>query len=62
MEKNIGFSERVIRVVLGLAIFFLGINFKSWWGLAGFLPLLTGLIGWCGLYKIMGKNTCNVKK
>ena len=31
---------------------------KSLWGLVGVVPLLTGLVGNCPLYTLLGINTC----
>ena len=56
--------DRVVRVILGIALLFLG-----WAGIvtgtpgtvlkiAGFLPLLTGLAGWCPAYRLFGISTC----
>ena len=50
MMKNIGLTDRWIRLVLGLAIIAAGIYFKSWWGLVGLVPLATALIRTCPLY------------
>jgi len=62
MQRNMGTSDRLIRVVAGLVIGSLGIYFSSWWGLIGLLPLGTSLIGWCPPYSLLGINTCaNVK-
>lgn len=55
--------ERVIRVLVGLAILslvFLGP--KTGWGWIGLLPLLTGVTGLCPLYTIFGISTCPRKK
>ena len=62
MEKNVGGIDKVVRIVLGLVIIGLGIYFKNWLGLIGVVVLLTGLIGWCGLYRLLGINTCKIKK
>ena len=62
MEKNIGTLDRGVRIVLGLAIIGLGVYFKNWLGLIGVALILSGLIGWCGLYKLLGINTCKIKK
>ena len=62
MEKNVGGIDKVVRIVLGLVIIGLGIYFKNWLGLIGVVVLLTGLIGWCGLYSLLGINTCKIKK
>lgn len=57
MSPNVGSADRVIRIVLGLAIIIIGIVMHSWWGLIGLLPVATGLIRFCGLYPLMGWNT-----
>jgi hypothetical protein len=59
MKQNIHNVERVIRVVLGLIIFSLVfVGPKSLWGLIGILPIITGLIGWCPPYQLLGISTC----
>lgn len=60
MATNEGNVDRIIRVVLALIIFAAGWYFQSWWGLLGFVPLLTGAVGFCPLYRIFGINTCPV--
>lgn len=50
MKKNLGKVDRGTRIVVGLVIGAAGIYFKSWWGLIGLLPILTGLVGTCYLY------------
>lgn len=62
MNINIGKYERVIRIVAGLVIIAWGVYAKNWWGLIGAVPLITGLIGWCPPYAMLGINTCSVKK
>ena len=62
MNKNVGNFERIIRVVVGLAIILWAFNAKNWWGVIGIVPLLTGLIGWCPPYALLGINTCSMKK
>jgi hypothetical protein len=61
MKKNVGGADRTIRIVLGLAILGVGVYFKSWWGLIGLIPLLTGLFSYCGLYSLLGLSTCKSK-
>ena len=62
MKKNVGGIDKATRIVLGLVIIALGIYFKNWLGIIGVIILLTGLLGWCGLYTILGINTCKIKK
>jgi hypothetical protein len=61
MKKNIGKTDKVIRVILGLAIGAVGIYFQSWWGLLGLIPLVTAITGTCGLYLPFGISTCSSK-
>ncbi len=57
--RNEHIVERVVRVVLGLAL--LSIVFvgpRTYWGLIGIVPLATGLLGTCPLYSMIGFSTC----
>lgn len=59
LPNNEHVIERAIRVVLGLALLamvFMGP--ESMWGLIGIVPLLTGLVGSCPLYTLVGFSTC----
>jgi Protein of unknown function (DUF2892) len=59
MNQNEGSVDRVIRIVLGLALLALTvIGPQTWWGLIGAVPLLTGLVGFCPLYSLIGIRTC----
>ncbi len=61
--KNAGTIDRVIRVILGLAILSLTVvGPKSLWGLVGLVPLITGLVGFCPIYKMLGLNSCPLDK
>ncbi|MEZ5525507.1 MAG: DUF2892 domain-containing protein [Pseudomonadales bacterium] len=61
--KNTGAVDRLIRVVAGLIILSLVfVGPQSWWGLVGLVPLVTGLVGFCPLYKLVGLNTCPISK
>ena len=62
LKKNEGTADRVVRVLLGLAILSLVfVGPKTFWGWAGLVPLLTGLVGNCPLYSIFGINTCSLR-
>ena len=61
MQKNIHPIERVIRVVVGLVLTSMAfIGPANPWFLIGIVPVLTGLIGWCPPYQILGINTCKL--
>jgi hypothetical protein len=60
---NEGTVDRLIRVVVGLGVLSLSIvGPKSPWGLVGLVPLLTGLVGFCPLYRLVGISTCAAPK
>jgi len=61
MKANIGSLDRIIRIIVGLAVLGAGYYFKSWWGLIGFLPLLTAVIRFCPAYVPLGLSTCPAK-
>ncbi len=59
MKQNEGTVDRTVRIVLGLALLALVfVGPKSWFGLVGLLPLATGLVGFCPLYRLLGIRTC----
>jgi hypothetical protein len=55
MTRNEGTVDRVVRIVLGIALLALVfIGPKTWIGLVGLVPLMTGLVGFCPLYRLIG--------
>ncbi|MCB1648968.1 MAG: DUF2892 domain-containing protein [Pseudomonadales bacterium] len=63
MKANEGTADRIFRVILGLAILSLVVvGPQSMWGLLGLVPLLTGLVGFCPLYKVIGFSSCPLAK
>ena len=60
MSINVGSIDRVVRVVLGLALlstFFLLEGPLRWLALAGLVLLLTAAFSFCPLYRVLGLNT-----
>lgn len=60
---NEGNVDRVLRVVLGvglLSMVFFGP--QTLWGLVGLLSLVTGLVGSCPAYTLLGVSTCPRKR
>ena len=63
MNKNVGGIDRILRIAVGAALIAATLtNTIGIWGWIGVVPLLTGLIGWCPPYAILGFNTCSMKK
>lgn len=61
-KVNEGSADRVVRVVVGVALVALALT-KGWmWAWIGVVPILTGALGVCPLYSVFGINTCGVKK
>jgi Protein of unknown function (DUF2892) len=64
MKANVGGIDKVLRIVVGLAVLSLVFVLPEptrWWGLVGLVPLLTGFMNFCPLYSILGLNTCPVR-
>jgi hypothetical protein len=62
MKTNEGKIDRGLRVVVGLGLLSLVfIGPQTMWGLVGLVPLLTGAVGFCPLYKVFGLSTCPMK-
>jgi hypothetical protein len=60
MKANVGTVDRVLRIILGLALIGLAATGTvGWWGWIGVVPLATALIGWCPAYVGLGVNTCS---
>jgi Inner membrane protein YgaP-like, transmembrane domain len=59
MTKNVGATDRIVRIVVGLGILSLAfVGPHTPWGYVGLVPLVTGLIGWCPAYLPFGISTC----
>lgn len=64
MKQNVGGIDKGLRIVLGLAMLaaiFLVDGSARWAGLAGLVPLITGLAGFCPLYALFGVSSCPMK-
>ena len=61
--KNEASWDRIARVGLGVILIYLGFSgtvdggFGTFLGILGFVPLITGLVGWCPLYAVFTLRT-----
>ena len=63
MKANEGGVDRALRIMGGLAILSLAfVGPQTPWAYVGVVPLLTGLVGFCPLYALLGVNTCGTRK
>ena len=66
-KTNEGTMDRALRIVIGLALlawFFMDHGAGPWHfaKLIGIVPLLTGILGSCPLYTLLGLSTCPIKR
>ena len=65
--KNVGQADKIIRIVLafvmaGVSYFGVVEGILSWvLYIVAVVFLLTALVGFCPIYKVFGKSTCQVK-
>ncbi len=62
MAINVGGIDRILRIVLGIALIafalFSGHEYAVW-GWVGVVPLATGVVRWCPVYLPFGIKTCS---
>ena len=58
-SANEGLVDRLIRSAVGLFVLSLAfLGPQTPWGYLGLVPLVTGIVGFCPLYRLVGINTC----
>ncbi|NJM36006.1 MAG: DUF2892 domain-containing protein [Rhodomicrobium sp.] len=62
MKRNVGLTDRFLRVLAGIALLGMAVGQPGtgfdWIGWIGVVPLLTGLIGSCPVYSLLGIDSC----
>ena len=59
MDKNVGGIDKLLRVVVGLALIaMVFVGPQTPWGWIGIVPLATAAMSWCPLYTLLGIKTC----
>lgn len=54
-KSNVGNTDRILRIILGIALLALVfVGPKTPWGWIGLVPLLTGIMTTCPLYSVLG--------
>lgn len=65
MIANVGSTDRIIRIIAGVALIVAFFFLMSPWNylalLAGIALGASGITGFCGLYKLLGINTCKAR-
>lgn len=62
MKFNVGGIDRILRIVVGLALVGWALSGGPVWAWVGLVAIGTGAIGFCPLYPLIGLNTCSAKK
>lgn len=62
MKINVGGIDKILRIVVGLALIAWALMGGPVWAWVGVVPLATGAIGWCPAYNLFGLNTCPTRK
>jgi hypothetical protein len=57
MKLNVGGIDRILRIVVGLALVVWALMGGPVWAWIGIVPLATGAIGFCPIYPIIGMST-----
>lgn len=59
LMTNVGGLDRTVRIIVGFVLVYLAaIGDIGWWGWIGAIPLVTGIIGSCPAYTLLGIRTC----
>lgn len=62
MTSNVGGIDRVLRIVVGAVLVALALTHTiGAWGYLGLIVLATGVFSFCGVYTLLGINTCPMK-
>lgn len=62
LPKNEGRFDRALRIAFGVGLLSLTvIGPATAWGFLGLVPLLTGILGSCPVYTVLGLSTCPLK-
>ncbi len=63
MNCNVGSWDRALRIVAGLVLIALTLmGTIGAWGWIGIVPLVTGLVGRCPIYGLLGMNTRSMNR
>ena len=65
-KVNEGRADRIIRIILGISLIVVGFFVSGILSIVffvlGAIGLFTGITGFCGLYALLGINTCSIDK
>jgi hypothetical protein len=63
MKANVGGIDRILRIVIGLALIAATLTGTiGVWGWIGVVPIATAAFGFCPLYTVFGFSSCPMKR
>jgi hypothetical protein len=66
MGQNVGMADRIVRIILAIVFIVLALilpgKYSALWFIPAVIALVTGIVGWCGLYTLFGWNTSTAAK
>ncbi len=62
MKSNVGGIDKILRILVGIALIAWALVGGPIWAWIGVIPLATGLMSWCPFYPILGLSTCPLKE
>lgn len=58
MSANVGGVDRILRILVGIALIAWAVMGGPVWAWVGVVPLATGLVKFCPFYPLLGLSTC----
>jgi Protein of unknown function (DUF2892) len=62
MKTNVGQPDKIVRIILGIALIAWALTGGPVWAWIGVVALATGLFSFCPLYSLLGINTCKAPR
>jgi hypothetical protein len=63
LKINMGMVDKIVRITVGVVLIALTLmGSVGIWGWIGLVPLITGLLGHCPVYAVLGFDTCSTPK
>jgi hypothetical protein len=59
IKKNVGNTDTILRVIVGMIILFAGLYYNSLWGFVGIIFIGSGTLSFCPVYRLFKIQTCS---
>ena len=62
MHYNVEAIDQILRIVLRVVIFTIGMIYNNLWGMVGLIQLVTGTMSWCPIYTLVGLSSLKISE